>query len=374
MPKTDSLKNIIFVRLNFLVQRLVQRKKEILLLITVSVFCFLVLEIVARSIIKEKKNSWYGYPPGLFLPDDTKGFVYKPHFKGLFPNEPFTDISININSKGLRDVEHEYEKPPGTIRILGLGDSVTFGAGVAFEDTYLSQLERKLNDAGYSVEIIKAGVNSYEFDQERTYFKEEGYKYNPDVVILGLFLNDIREITPAEVQKEKKDTENLLKREVTESPPEELSSPKSFVDRVANICKLCEIFISQRREAYNLLYFSKAIEEQWTRDWPRFEERIVDFYSELKKSNIKLLILVFPETEQFSHSHNLTKLPQQRLAEMAQKNDIEIIDLLPFLDVEGFNNIYLNGDSIHPNKAGYKIVSDILYKKLLEKNYVIKSK
>ena len=110
MPKTDSLKNIIFVRLNFLVQRLVQRKKEILLLITVSVFCFLVLEIVARSIIKEKKNSWYGYPPGLFLPDDTKGFVYKPHFKGLFPNEPFTDISININSKGLRDVEHEYEK------------------------------------------------------------------------------------------------------------------------------------------------------------------------------------------------------------------------------------------------------------------------
>jgi hypothetical protein len=36
---------------------------------------------------------------------------------------------IEINSKGLRDREHSYEKLPGIVRIVVIVDSLVFGSG-----------------------------------------------------------------------------------------------------------------------------------------------------------------------------------------------------------------------------------------------------
>lgn len=348
-------------------QFIVSKKREILLLFWVSVFCFIILETLARYLWGKQPDS-YGYPPGLFLPDETKGYKYKPGFTGYFPNSPYDKIYIEINSKGLRDREHDYKKSPGVIRILGLGDSITFGAGVSFEDTYLRQLERKLAGAGFSTEIIKAGVNSYEFDQEYTYFAEEGYKYDSDVVVLGLFLNDIREITFEEVRKQKLDTENLLKDEGAGISRQDRSREKmTWKDGVVRICRVCEILRSARRNSYNLRYFQEGVMEEWTKNWPGFEKKLVGFADELEKSGAKLIIIVFPQTEQFRHSYNLTKMPQERLQKMGEEYGIEVVDLLPYLDAPNFREIYLAGDSIHFNKNGHNIISDVLYRVLVEK-------
>ncbi len=49
------------------------------------------------------------------------------------------------NSVGWRDREHDLEKPNGTVRILGLGDSYLWGQGVHLEDTLLARLEDRLD-------------------------------------------------------------------------------------------------------------------------------------------------------------------------------------------------------------------------------------
>ena len=46
------------------------------------------------------------------------------------------DKNIRTNSHGLRDREREWEKPKGIKRILGLGDSFTFGYQVSEKDCY----------------------------------------------------------------------------------------------------------------------------------------------------------------------------------------------------------------------------------------------
>ena len=49
------------------------------------------------------------------------------------------------NSRGYRDNEHALAKPPGVKRLLSLGDSFAWGAGIEFDDTYAQRLERQLS-------------------------------------------------------------------------------------------------------------------------------------------------------------------------------------------------------------------------------------
>ena len=100
-------------------------------------------------------------------------------------------VDISINSDGLRNDEVEFLKPPGVTRILMLGDSITFGWGVAFEETMPKVIERNLMDHGLGpVEVINSGVGNYNTVMEVNYFFNQGKAYDPDVIILNYFIND----------------------------------------------------------------------------------------------------------------------------------------------------------------------------------------
>jgi lysophospholipase L1-like esterase len=101
--------------------------------------------------------------------------------------------AVQINQRGLRDREFPLEKPEGVYRILVLGDSMTFGWGAQQDQTYPKRFERMLNDrAGEPArfEVINSGVGNYNTVQEVTYFRERGIQYDPDMVILGYYIND----------------------------------------------------------------------------------------------------------------------------------------------------------------------------------------
>jgi lysophospholipase L1-like esterase len=97
---------------------------------------------------------------------------------------------VKINSLRLRDREIPYERTPGVLRILMIGDSVTFGWGVGQEETTSKRLEKLLNDANIRAEVINAGVGNYNTAMEVEYFLSDGLKYTPDLVVLNYFIND----------------------------------------------------------------------------------------------------------------------------------------------------------------------------------------
>ena len=72
-------------------------------------------------------------------------------------------------------------------RIIGLGDSITFGSFVNIEDTYLYKLESMLNLSKQSqkFEVVNAGVPGYGTIHELIYLKEKLFKYSPDLLIIG---------------------------------------------------------------------------------------------------------------------------------------------------------------------------------------------
>lgn len=97
-------------------------------------------------------------------------------------------VPLRINGHGFRaDREYSYQPPPGVQRIVAVGDSYTFGHGVEVDQTFLALLERELD----RTEVLNLGVSGYGVDQQLLMLTSRGFRYQPDVVLLGLYVPDI---------------------------------------------------------------------------------------------------------------------------------------------------------------------------------------
>lgn len=120
-------------------------------------------------------------------------FEFKPGYRSDDPNVPVH--YRRINSHGFRDVEREYAKPPGTKRVILLGDSVVVGYGCGQIDQLMSrQLEALYDTAG--VEVLNLAVTGYCTRAEVELLKERGLAYDPDLVVLVFVENDFRNFNP----------------------------------------------------------------------------------------------------------------------------------------------------------------------------------
>ncbi len=115
-------------------------------------------------------------------------YELKPGLRGRFLGRPFA-----INSHGLRDRETSLDKPPGTVRIAGLGDSVMFGWGVAQAESYLEVLEDRLNEGseGPDFEVLNFAVPGYNTAIEAAVFERKVLSFDPDLVVLHFVPNDL---------------------------------------------------------------------------------------------------------------------------------------------------------------------------------------
>ena len=105
---------------------------------------------------------------------------------------PDVEVWFEINSRGLRaDREYPYAKPPGTVRIVSLGDSFTAGYEVDYDQTFSQVIERELSRAGLEVEVLNAGVSGYSNAEALLYLERELFRYDPDLVMLSFFGNDL---------------------------------------------------------------------------------------------------------------------------------------------------------------------------------------
>jgi lysophospholipase L1-like esterase len=154
-------------------------------------------EIVVRAAFHGSMDfdmEMWKYATQIKVPSDDPRVVHehRPNGKAFLMG---TDVTTN--SFGLREGERSKAKPPGTYRIVALGDSITMGWGVAQDMTFPAQLERMLNakppkgfPQGQRYEVLNLGVGNYNTVQEVMRLKNLGLAFNPDLVILGYFIND----------------------------------------------------------------------------------------------------------------------------------------------------------------------------------------
>jgi lysophospholipase L1-like esterase len=251
-------------------------------------------------------------------------------------------VQFDTNAKGLRDREFSYAKPSGKLRIMMLGDSFTVGWGAKFDETFPKRIERMYADRGIQAEAINTGVGNYNTIQEVEYYLTEGYRYNPDIVVLNFTFNDAEPVP------------------VSHPPPTILRMCYSCIFVAGTMDSvLREIFVKKDWADYYLgLYGDDGQAKGWL-DAKAYMAKLAAF---TKAHGTKLLIASMPELHDVQH-YRLQKITDL-VREAADQNGVPFIDLLPYVQEVPSPELWVTAPDPHPNGLAHKLFAEGIFEAL----------
>ncbi|MBA3885059.1 MAG: hypothetical protein H0X67_04925, partial [Acidobacteria bacterium] len=162
---------------------------------------FLAIALIQFALFEAGMRSWGSSEAspsfqGLFMDDPAIGYRLRPGARTRFRTIEFA-ADIAINQDGVRDDAPIGPKPRGERRIVILGDSLVLSVQVDLEQTFGALLEQRLNEQaapGVRYRVINAGVQGYGPVEELLFFRTVARRFEPDVVLVALFVgNDAEE-------------------------------------------------------------------------------------------------------------------------------------------------------------------------------------
>ncbi len=100
--------------------------------------------------------------------------------------------AVTNNRFGFREREFETPKPKNVLRIMVIGDSLTWGPGLAAEERYSYLLEKRLKEAypNRSFEVLNFGAEAASTIEERAVLSKYKDIVQPDLIVIGFCVND----------------------------------------------------------------------------------------------------------------------------------------------------------------------------------------
>jgi lysophospholipase L1-like esterase len=122
----------------------------------------------------------------------TQTFVLRPGSYRTQNPEPTI-----VNSRGFTGAEFEDPPPAGTLRIVTVGDSCTFGAGT-LRGTYPALLEEKLRSSGDGprYQVVNAGIEGMNSELALRRLESRVAPLKPDLVTIYIGWNDLMKFDP----------------------------------------------------------------------------------------------------------------------------------------------------------------------------------
>jgi hypothetical protein len=294
--------------------------------------------------------------------ENSIGYQYMPGWSGYHAGG-----LVHINSAGWRGPEFSPDKPAGTIRILGVGDSFTFGRAVDDEDIFLVKLGQMLNgEGGPRYETINAGHENVNTVKELRYFKErEMMKLRPDAVVLGFTVhNDAQEVKNRAMFRRHKRRASWLLRLNESDKAEELSESIHLV-RILR-AGIEWAYKDELSDIYYNIVLSNY--EEGSRSWENCRNALLGFYEVCRANNTPLIFALFPVyTREMNQTYrdypeDFKKVHEQLKSVFAGKDGVVVVDMLDDLAASGLTirEIRVAGDG-HPNKVWHEIVARRLH-------------
>jgi len=270
-----------------------------------------------------------------------------PRPSGYAPVNTARPVSKPRNSLGYRDLERAFEKPPGVRRLVVLGDSFTWGAGVDFDDAYPQRVERGLSRRrGGSFEVVNLALPGFETDDELAVLEKQGFAYQPDLVLLGFVLNDAEDAASAE------------RRRAADWIRTRSEGPRIW-DRSALLrfvgLRLWATGENRRRIAgYRAMYADGAP------GWTASQTALQTMGALCRGHAVPLVVAIFPllgnpldEGYPFSEIHG-------KVAASAARAGARVVDLLPAFRGLRPDLLMVDAEDEHPNEIAHRIAAKTL--------------
>jgi lysophospholipase L1-like esterase len=159
-----------------------------------TVVTLALVEVALRVLGYEPIYRVYSHPEIFWRQDDLLGWSHEPGAQGIYvgprPWPVEFEAPVRINSLGLRGPEIA-PVPPGSVRVMVLGDSIVAGFEVPWEETFTARMESLLAQEGLPVQVVNAGVRGYGTDQSYLYYRDRGSRLQPDLVLFLPSVNDL---------------------------------------------------------------------------------------------------------------------------------------------------------------------------------------
>jgi lysophospholipase L1-like esterase len=345
-------------------------------------FAMVVAAVATPCLIAEAVLRLVGPPPdtpGLFMMT-TSGIDYigRPGARGLV-----SGAEVAFNRFGLRDREYAAQKRSGTIRILILGDSMTFGVGVPEPRTYPRVAETLLNhtpDRHAAVEVLNFGVPGYNTFQELTEFEELGAALRPDIVVVGFLYNDLeissgqrRHLDERRVASQKRQPASgahLLRTGLSGA-----SSNRSMTARVnaaLDVAKRHSVFLAWLSPRLAVLLRPLGVRGvgllgevngqfvDSNPEWRRVQSELLTLKRLCDEQNIRLALMIIPAMTKFEEGAYPIKPYHEAVSRFCTASSIASLDLLPsFWGMDG-TKMWISATDGHPNARAHQIMAEAL--------------
>jgi lysophospholipase L1-like esterase len=271
--------------------------------------------------------------PYVFL----KGWYDRPRWD-YFDDSDCVDYVFN--RYGLRDHDFELEKQPGEYRVVAIGDSFTFGIGVQLEDCWTERLEQRLREErGGPVQVVNAGFTSGHHPTiYRPWIVEDGVALQPDVLVVGLCLNDMHPDV------------SLYAYETERRRP-----PLGGRSRLLNAAQVA-LAGGPAAPPQPLPFLDIVLSDPDL--WNSTQDALRHCNAVLRAAGIRFVVVPFPMLSGLSER----EYPYARLLDLVsafcEREGIEHVDLLPrFLGRED-EELWVHPTDQHPNDRGHALIAE----------------
>lgn len=330
--------------------------RTILIMTLITLFMFSLLEFFARMVLWRTPD--VATVRGGFGFSSTGSGDLLPNLNSIETVYALRPYRLVTNSVGLRNTD-ELNKDASVTRILAIGDSFTYGFYVHNEEAYPARLEEVLEqttDRRY--QVLNGGVPGYTLQDELAYLNEKGLALNPDIVVLGVYTNDIFDYMPEMRQYFARQTMMATASGTALSVQSPLAgwlrqnsalyngllalrgqlSAAQIAQTVANVTPT----LPGLEEAYHNITFLDPDNIENQPYWQAYEADFSTLVTTLNERDILLVVVLFPDLNQFPIEGGMPTRPQEFFARLTDEFDVPFVDMLPiFREVGDIQSLYL---------------------------------
>jgi hypothetical protein len=307
-----------------------------------------------------------GAPPYVNAPSSRIPFVYDGNPRGYFG--PAHEVEHATNSLGFRGPEFAVSnqdgrlaatKPAGTVRLVFLGDSFTFGEGVRDGDTYPARtaalLQQEHPSGSPRFESYNLGVGGYNTTQELALLEHVGLTLLPDCVVLGYVLNDAE--PPLFAMDPGTNHVRRATRAVEEGAGDPVP-PDRWLYQLRTARLIWQLAANRDRSRRTVAHY-QALYKEGRSGWQESRRALRQIIARCHEARVPCYVLLFPILYELSDAYPFRAIHQKIRAEVEDRG-ATLIDLFPRLKGQRAETLWVHPADQHPNEQVHRIAADAL--------------